>query len=236
VAGTGTLRSVAETAGDKEAGAESAHRERVESTEPTRRSLRPAALVGGVALALIVAAALMATTRGSQPDEPAAVELAPREREATAGPDRGAMARPRPVEQRAAPEHPGTPAPDAGTARPGGATTSASASREPRSDGAGPAPRPADRATPGGSSRPRRSSAAPRTRAGRTGTLEINAVPWAYVSIDGGPEVETPIRGRVLSAGRHRIVIRNPVLEKEREIAVDIAPGETARYVVDLNR
>ena len=228
VAGTGTLRSVAETAGDR-ADAESAREGRIESTEPTRRSRRPAALVGGAALALIAAAALLATTRSPEPAEPA-VE-APPAAEAKA-PDRAAAIELRPAaETRSA--HPGTPTPHPGTDGPAPATEP---SGQARPDRAEPAPRPPDRAAAGASTGRRRSSAAPRTRARRTGTLEINAVPWAYVSIDGGPEVETPIRGRVLSAGRHRIVIRNPVLEKQREIAVDIAPGETARYVVDLNR
>ena len=229
VAGTGTLRLVAETAGDN-ADAESAREGRIESTEPTRRSRRPAALVGGAALALIAAAALLATTRSPQPDEPA-VEAVPAAREANAR-GRAATIEPRP-ETRSAPEHPGAPTPHPGTVGP---PSAAEPSGQARPDRAEPAPRPPDRAAAGASSGPRRSSAAPRTRARRTGTLEINAVPWAYVSIDGGPEVETPIRGRVLSAGRHRIVIRNPVLEKQRELAVNIAPGETARYVVDLNR
>jgi hypothetical protein len=232
VAGTGTLRSVAETAGDV-ADAESAREGRIESTEPTRRSRRPAALVGGAALALIAAAALLATTRSPEPDDPA-VEATPAAREANAARDRAASIEPRPhAQKRSAPEHPGPPTPHPDTVSPLAATEP---SGQARSDRAEPAPRPPDRAAAGASTGPRRSSAAPRTRGRRTGTLEINAVPWAYVSIDGGPEVETPIRGRVLSAGRHRIVIRNPVLEKQRELAVDIAPGETARYVVDLNR
>jgi hypothetical protein len=69
-----------------------------------------------------------------------------------------------------------------------------------------------------------------------TGALDFNAVPWGYVSIDGLPEVETPIRARVLSVGRHRVRVRNPVLEREREVSVEIQAGETTRYVVDLRQ
>jgi hypothetical protein len=69
-----------------------------------------------------------------------------------------------------------------------------------------------------------------------TGLLDLNAVPWAYVSIDGGAEEETPIRARKLSAGNHKVRIRNPVLERQRDMSIEISPGETSRYVVDLRQ
>ena len=68
------------------------------------------------------------------------------------------------------------------------------------------------------------------------GTLDLNAVPWAYVSINGGPEEETPIKARKLPAGRHKVLIRNPVLDSRREMTVEITPGETSKYVVDLRQ
>jgi len=69
-----------------------------------------------------------------------------------------------------------------------------------------------------------------------TGTLDLNAVPWAYVSINGGPEEETPIKARKLPAGRHKVLIRNPVLDSRREMTIEISPGETSKYVVDLRQ
>lgn len=70
----------------------------------------------------------------------------------------------------------------------------------------------------------------------KTGTLDLNAVPWAYVSINGGPEEETPIKARTLPAGKHKVRIRNPVLERHREMTIEISPGETSKYVVDLRQ
>jgi hypothetical protein len=70
----------------------------------------------------------------------------------------------------------------------------------------------------------------------QTGTLDLNAVPWAYVSINGGPEEETPIKARTLPAGKHKVRIRNPVLERHREMTIEISPGETSKYVVDLRQ
>lgn len=66
------------------------------------------------------------------------------------------------------------------------------------------------------------------------GFLNLNAIPWAYVSIDGGKTRETPLQDVGLSPGKHRLVLRNPVLEKAREIVVEIRPGQTARHIVDL--
>lgn len=79
-------------------------------------------------------------------------------------------------------------------------------------------------------------AASPPARGAPTGKLDFNAVPWAYVSIDGRPEEETPIRARVLAVGRHRLRVRNPVLERVREVSIEIQAGETTRYVVDLRQ
>ncbi len=195
LAGTATLRSLAETAGGPQAPPDA----RVESTESTRRSLRPVALLGGAAIVLVAAAALFATMRGA--DGPPA-------RAAGAPP-------PSPTPDRPARDPESEPGVDPGRAP-------------------GPDPTPAPDSAPVAAAERAEKPHRQRASAG-TGTLELNAVPWAYVSIDGGAEEETPIR-RVLSAGRHRVKIRNPVLERYREIAVDISPGQTARYVVDLRQ
>jgi serine/threonine-protein kinase len=68
-----------------------------------------------------------------------------------------------------------------------------------------------------------------------TGTLHVNVDPWAYVSIDGGKEKETPIDAR-LSAGTHKVVISNPALKKRKDLRVVIQPGQTKRIDLDLSR
>ncbi|HWM87354.1 MAG TPA: serine/threonine-protein kinase, partial [Kofleriaceae bacterium] len=70
-AGTATLRSVAETVGESRS-----RPPRVESTEPTRRSRRPAALLAA-AVAVVGAAALFAVLRSDETD-PQASGLRPR--------------------------------------------------------------------------------------------------------------------------------------------------------------
>jgi hypothetical protein len=102
-----------------------------------------------------------------------------------------------------------------------------------------PAPPPEEVAEPPRTPAPPRKTgttpAAP-SPAKEMGTLDLNAVPWAYVSINGGPEEETPIRGRRLPAGKHKVLIRNPVLERQREMTIQISPGDTSKYVVDLRQ
>ena len=230
VAGTGTLRSVAETVGDERARGGHAGREEAgsgqESTEPRPGSLRRAAVFAGVGVALVAAAVVFGVARRSEPEVGVRAEA----RSAAAGAASGAGA--------VAAER----APAAQEARQAREVRAAQAAREvqvAREETPGPAAasaREPERAVGGSPLRPHRAGAAGRSRSGPSGRLDLNAVPWAYVSIDGAPEVETPIRGRALSPGRHKVVIRNPVLEKQREIAIDIASGETTRYVVDLNR
>lgn len=82
------------------------------------------------------------------------------------------------------------------------------------------APRPAD------AGRSERGAGA-RAAAAEPGTLEVFVLPWAYVSIDGSEPQETPVRGRTVSAGRHRVVIDNPSLSCRFEERVQVSPGET---------
>ena len=233
VAGTGTLRSVAETVGEvrgADAGREDAVGGRPESTEPRPGSLRRAAVFAGVGVALLAAALVFGVARRSEPEVGVGTAARSSAAGAASRADVGA----------------GERAPASQEARQAQEVRAAQAAHEeavreepPREETPGPkaaSARDADRAAGGSPLRPHRASAAGRSRSGPSGRLELNAVPWAYVSIDGAPEVETPIRGRALSPGRHKLVIRNPVLEKQREIAIDIASGETTRYVVDLNR
>jgi tRNA A-37 threonylcarbamoyl transferase component Bud32 len=81
---------------------------------------------------------------------------------------------------------------------------------------------------------PHRARAAPAHAARDTGTLDLNADPWARVSIDGKSVGETPVVGLALSAGTHRVRLENPPLGVVRDLVVEIRPGEHHREVVRL--
>ncbi len=78
-------------------------------------------------------------------------------------------------------------------------------------------------------------TAAPRSSATGQGTLRINSRPWAEVSIDGRSVGNTPLMNLELSAGTHRITLRNPDFSLEKTIRVEITPGETVTKVVRLD-
>jgi hypothetical protein len=67
------------------------------------------------------------------------------------------------------------------------------------------------------------------------GTLSINAVPWATVSVDGREVGETPLGAVELSAGPHVVVFSHPQLGQRRQ-EVTVRAGETTRVSVDLRR
>ncbi|MEW5853527.1 MAG: protein kinase [Myxococcota bacterium] len=59
------------------------------------------------------------------------------------------------------------------------------------------------------------------------GTLDLNSEPWAEVLVDDQPlGANTPLRGVRVAAGRRRITFRNPVLQLQQTVTVDIANGE----------
>jgi hypothetical protein len=66
-----------------------------------------------------------------------------------------------------------------------------------------------------------------------TGTLAINAVPWAEAFVDSRPVGETPIGGIQVPIGQHEVVLRHPQLG-ERSVRVTVTSRETARVGVDL--
>ena len=242
VAGTATLQSVAETVGDERSPAPPEPPEPVEETESIARRRRPALLLAGAALAAIAAAALFATTRGDA--EPATPTTTP-----PPGPPSSlspAVVDPPPADQtpaarldpsvEPAPSIAAAPAP---TPSPSLAPPSLAPARSPDRARVPTAASPhasTARRTPRDLTAPRAPVTGPAPAVAGTGTLDFNAVPWAYVSIDGRPEEETPIRARTLTVGRHRVRVRNPVLERQREVEIEIAPGETTRYVVDLRQ
>jgi PEGA domain len=67
------------------------------------------------------------------------------------------------------------------------------------------------------------------------GTLNINAVPWAAVWIDGNSLGDTPIGNLSVPAGEHEILFRHPQLGERREKAIVRADTAT-RVTVNLER
>jgi serine/threonine protein kinase len=67
------------------------------------------------------------------------------------------------------------------------------------------------------------------------GTIAINAVPWAEVSIDGDRVGETPIGNYALPIGPHEIVFRHPELGELRQVAT-VTLRAPARVSVDLRK
>jgi tRNA A-37 threonylcarbamoyl transferase component Bud32 len=76
---------------------------------------------------------------------------------------------------------------------------------------------------------------APRTPPPRApATLDLNAIPWADVWVDGVARGTTPVRGISLAGGRHRVRLVNGPLGVERTIAITLRAGETRAVVVNL--
>ena len=65
------------------------------------------------------------------------------------------------------------------------------------------------------------------------GTLNINATPWAAVSIDGTSFGETPLGNISVAPGEHEIVFRHPQLGEKRE-KVLVRPGASTRIAVTM--
>ena len=68
-----------------------------------------------------------------------------------------------------------------------------------------------------------------------TGTLHINALPWAQVAVDGRAIGETPIANLSLPIGRHEVVFRHPEHGEQRQVVV-VKPGPPVRVGVDLRK
>jgi hypothetical protein len=66
------------------------------------------------------------------------------------------------------------------------------------------------------------------------GYLDLNAVPWAAVWIDGRHVGETPLQGLALAPGTHRIRLENPRRRLSKTIVVVIRSGQTLRQIVTL--
>jgi hypothetical protein len=67
----------------------------------------------------------------------------------------------------------------------------------------------------------------------KPGSVNVNALPWASVIIDGAPVGDTPLANLPLSAGPHDVVFKHPELG-ERRLKVTVAPGAPLRVSTDL--
>jgi hypothetical protein len=67
------------------------------------------------------------------------------------------------------------------------------------------------------------------------GRLQVNAIPWSEVLIDGELVGETPLGDLRLPIGAHRIVFRHPQLGELTRTAV-IAAGASTRLSVNFNK
>jgi hypothetical protein len=68
-----------------------------------------------------------------------------------------------------------------------------------------------------------------------TGTLHLNALPWAQVAVDGRAVGETPLANLSLPIGNHEVVFRHPELGEVRQ-TVAVRPGPPVRVGVDLRK
>jgi serine/threonine-protein kinase len=67
------------------------------------------------------------------------------------------------------------------------------------------------------------------------GTLSVNALPWAEVTIAGKPVGTTPLGNLSVPIGSHEIVFRHPQLGEQRR-TVKVTATTPARVGVDLNK
>lgn len=67
-------------------------------------------------------------------------------------------------------------------------------------------------------------------------TLNVVTSPWAQVVLDGNAIGQTPIRNLQIPAGKHTVVLTNPVGGITRTIRFGVKPGETKLISEKLNR
>jgi serine/threonine protein kinase len=67
------------------------------------------------------------------------------------------------------------------------------------------------------------------------GTVSLNAIPWASVSIDGENIGDTPIGNYPLTVGPHEVVFRNAELGEQRRI-ITVTMRSPVRLSVDMTR
>ena len=65
------------------------------------------------------------------------------------------------------------------------------------------------------------------------GTMSLNAVPWATVSVDGENIGDTPIGNHPITIGPHEVVFRNPQLGEQRRV-ITVTLQTPVRLSVDM--
>jgi hypothetical protein len=68
-----------------------------------------------------------------------------------------------------------------------------------------------------------------------TGSIAVNAVPWAEVWLDGEKAGDTPIGNLQTTIGRHEVVFRHPELGESRQ-TVTVTVSAPARLSVDMRK
>jgi serine/threonine-protein kinase len=81
---------------------------------------------------------------------------------------------------------------------------------------------------------PARAKTTPTKAPAEPGKLDLNAVPWAHVRIDGADRGETPLLGLSLEPGEHVVQLTNEPLGVRRELRLTLKPGERREHVEDL--
>jgi hypothetical protein len=67
------------------------------------------------------------------------------------------------------------------------------------------------------------------------GSISINALPWANVTLDGKDLGATPVATQSLPVGPHELILRHPKLGERRQTVIVPANGPL-RVMVDLGR
>ena len=68
------------------------------------------------------------------------------------------------------------------------------------------------------------------------GLVNLNASPWAAVTIDGTPFGNTPLRGVRLAAGPHAVTLVHPPQSLTREVTLEVVALKAQTFVIDLRR
>lgn len=199
--------------------------ERASPTAPPEpRSIRARTVAFGVLIAaMVVAIAVVVTQGGPDGERGAGGAGATSATERAAPTELAPQPAPPPVEPASRPEE---PAPSA---------TSTSSSVEP------PAIVPAEPVAPPAATRTSRRATRTTARApeaatpeAEPATLNVNAIPWAEVRLDGRPIGVTPLFGVRVPPGAHVLRFENRPLGADRETSVDVSSGERRDVVVDL--
>ncbi|OGQ09599.1 MAG: hypothetical protein A2138_06925 [Deltaproteobacteria bacterium RBG_16_71_12] len=79
-------------------------------------------------------------------------------------------------------------------------------------------------------------AAAPSPEAVGFGRLSLLAEPWASVTIDGVLVAkETPLRNFLIRAGKHVVVLENPVIGASQTLEIEVAKDADVRRFVKLS-